>query len=247
MKKLFTIFIVVALATTTSLAQFGLKAGMNMANFSLNDNAKEFFGDDNSMKVGLAFGANYRAELSDAMSLDISATYKQSGTKSTDESSNTDIFGVKTKYESSGTISVGYLDISPSLSFNLSDVFALSVGPYIAFAVGGKGKSESTTTISGGGSLDGSVTSSSEETLKFGTGDNDDFKGTDFGINIGTTYFINDAMSVSAGYSLGLTNLLHWPDELKDAFDAANEDVPSIKNSGIYIGVGYSFGGGRYY
>ena len=29
----------------------------------------------------------------------------------------------------------------------------------------------------------------------------------------------------------------------KDAYDAMNEDVPSLKNNGIYISFGYSFGG----
>ena len=65
----------------------------------------------------------------------------------------------------------------------------------------------------------------------------------DFGINIGTTYSINEAISVSAGYALGLTNLIYIDDDTKDFFDAIDEDLPSIKNSGIFLTFGYSFGG----
>tara|TARA_B100000767_G_C19713703_1_gene513956 strand:- start:420 stop:1139 length:720 start_codon:yes stop_codon:yes gene_type:complete len=239
MKKIFTILTVVALATTTSFAQFSVKAGLNMANIVSNDDNV-----DSGMKLGMIIGGSYALEISDAMNLDISATYKQSGTKETEESSQTSS-GVTNKYESSVTYAVNYLDISPSLSFNVSDAMSLSFGPYLAFALGGKVKGETTITSSGGTS-NGSATTSSEQSLKFGTGINDDLKGTDFGLNIGANFSINDAMIVSAGYALGLTNLLHWDDNAKNYFNAANEDIPSFKNSGIFLTFGYSFGGGYY-
>ena len=238
MKKLFTILTVVALTTTTSFAQFSVKAGLNMANIVNNDDD-----NDNGMKLGMIIGANYNAEISDAMSLDVSVSYKQSGTQETSESSET-MGGVTIKQETSNTLSLNYLDISPSLSFNLSDAMSLSVGPYLAFAMSGKASYERTTTISGAGSQNGSETSSSSESIKFGDGDNDDgIKSMDFGINIGTTYSINDAMSVSAGYALGLTNLLYIDSDMEDYYDLINEDLPSIKNSGIFLTFGYTFGG----
>ena len=238
MKKLFTILTVVALATTTSFAQFGIKAGLNLANIVNNNDDS-----DNGMKLGMIIGANYNAELSDVMSLDVSATFKQSGTKESSEESSTDAWGTY-KYESSSTIALSYLDISPSLSFNLSDAMALSFGPYLAFALSGKAKYESTQTISGTGtSQDGSTTQSEEESIDFGDGD-DGIKAMDFGLNIGATYSINDAISINAGYSMGLTNLMYVDSDMEDYYDSINEDVPSIKNMGINVGVTYSFGGG---
>ena len=65
----------------------------------------------------------------------------------------------------------------------------------------------------------------------------------DFGINIGATYFINDEMNVSAGYALGLSNIFKVNSDVKDLYDVLNEDVPSLKNNGIYLTFGYSFGG----
>ena len=240
MKKLFTILTVVALTTTVSFAQFSIKAGLNMANIVSNNDDS-----DNGMKLGMIIGGNYAIELSDAMSLDVSATFKQSGTKETMEMSESS-GGITFKQEGSQTWAFNYLDISPSLSFNISDAMLLSVGPYLAFAMSGKYKSESTATISGGGSgIDGSETTSSEEDIDFGDGDDDDgIKAMDFGLNIGATFSINDAMNVSAGYALGLNNLLYIDSDTENYFDSIDEDVPSIKNSGIFLTFGYTFGGG---
>jgi len=241
MKKLFTILTVVALTTTVSFAQFSAKAGLNMANIVSNNATVS----DNDMKLGMIIGGNYAMELSDAMSLDVSVAFKQSGTKSSNEETSGGV-----TYKSSQTDALNYLDISPSLSFNLSDAMALSVGPYLAFAMSGKRTSE--VTISGAGSgVDGTTTES--ESIEFGeatlegamndTGP-DGISAMDFGINIGASFSINDAMSVSAGYALGLTNLTYIDDDMKDYYDAMDVDLPSIKNSGIFLTFGYSFGGG---
>tara|TARA_B110000003_G_scaffold170702_1_gene170408 strand:- start:129 stop:824 length:696 start_codon:yes stop_codon:yes gene_type:complete len=230
MKKIFTILTVVALTTTVSFAQFSAKAGLNMANIvSNNDDA------DNGMKLGMIIGGNYAMELSDAMSLDVSVAFKQSGTKETDEETSG---GVTVK--ASQTVALNYLDISPSLSFNVSDAMSLSVGPYLAFAMSGNLKWEMSAK---GNGVDESESDS--ESIDFGDGDDDDgIKAMDFGLNIGASYSINDAMNVSAGYALGLTNLMYIDDDMKDAYDAMDEDLPSIKNSGIFLTFGYTFGGG---
>jgi opacity protein-like surface antigen len=229
MKKLFTILTVIALTTTVSYAQFSAKAGLNMANIVSNDNDSE-----NGMKLGMIIGGNYAMELSDAMSLDVSLTFKQSGTKESDEETSG---GVTMK--STQTIALNYLDVSPSLSFNVSDAMSLSVGPYVAFALSGNLKWEYSAE---GNGVDESESDS--EAIDFGDGDDDDgIKAMDFGLNIGASYSINDAMSVSAGYALGLTNLMYIDDDMKDAYDAMDEDLPSIKNSGIFLTFGYTFGG----
>ena len=239
MKKLFTILTVVVLTTTASFGQFSAKAGLNMANIVSSDSDA-----DNGMKLGMIIGVNYAMELSDAMSLDISATFKQSGTKETTSESSGGV-----TIDESMTYALNYIDISPSLSFNLSDAMALSVGPYLAFAMSGKTTSE--VTISGGGSgVDGTTTES--ESIEFGeatlegamndTGP-DGISAMDFGINIGASFSINDAMSVSAGYALGLTNLFSVEKDLEDLIKALGDEVPSLKNSGIFLTFGYTFGG----
>ncbi len=234
MRKLFTILTVVALATTTSFAQLSVKAGLNMANLASNNEDAE-----NGIKLGMIIGGNYAMEISDGMNFGISADYKQSGTKESYENSSPG-------YKNEQTIKylLNYLEIAPSLSFNLSDELSLSVGPYLAFAMSGKVESEEVISgsVAEAAGQDGTTTES--ESIKFGDGDNDDgIKANDFGLNIGATYFINDAMSVSAGYYLGLNNLIYIDDDTKEYYDSIDEDVPTIKNTGIYIAVGYAIGG----
>ena len=237
MKKLFTILTVAALATTTSFAQFSVKAGTNLANITTNEDV------ENGMKIGMIFGANYSMELSDAMSLDMSLAYKQSGTK---QSASVTVAGVTT--EASTTFALDYLDISPSLSFNLSDAIALSFGPYIAFAVGGKTSDKLTTTTTYAGAASTSSTTESSKSIEFGeatfdANSPDGISSMDIGINIGTTYFIGETMSVSAGYSLGLTDLVSVDPDVEAIIKAFGGDLPSLKNNGIYVVFGYNFGG----
>ncbi len=226
MKKLFTILTVVILTTTVSFAQFSAKAGLNMANVASNDDDV-----DMEMKLGLIIGGNYAMELSDEMILDISLAFKQSGAKETEK-----ILG-----GSETTIwSLNYLDISPNISYSVADQFAVSFGPYLAFALSGNREDEIKIT--------NGPTTTTSESIEFGeltldSNSPDGISNMDFGINIGATYFINDEMNVSAGYALGLSNIFKVNSDVKDLYDLLNEDVPSLKNNGIYLTFGYSFGG----
>ena len=242
MKKLFTILTVVALTTTISFAQFSAKAGLNMANIVTNNTDSSqpklsvaLDDADNGMKLGIIIGCGYAMELSDAMSLDISVAFKQSGTKQTEDF---------TGGSSTMTYALNYLDISPNLAFNVSDAMALSFGPYLAFAISGKTTGE--TIITNG------PTTSTSESIEFGeatlegelegTGP-DGISAMDFGINIGASFSINDAMSISAGYALGLTDLYSADSDLEEFAKSLGEDLPSLKNSGIFLTFGYTFGG----
>lgn len=72
--------------------------------------------------------------------------------------------------------------------------------------------------VSGAGSLDGTAD------IK------DDTRSMDFGINVGAGFAVTEVISINAGYEMGLATL--DPDGDGDS-----------KNSNIYIGMTYSFGG----
>lgn len=72
--------------------------------------------------------------------------------------------------------------------------------------------------LSGAGSLDGTAD------IK------DDTRSMDFGINVGAGFAVTEVISINAGYEMGLATL--DPDGDGDS-----------KNSNIYIGMTYSFGG----
>ena len=72
--------------------------------------------------------------------------------------------------------------------------------------------------VSGAGALDGT------------TDMKDDTRSMDFGINVGAGFAVTEVISINAGYEMGLATL--DPDGDGDS-----------KNSNIYIGMTYSFGG----
>ena len=109
------------------------------------------------------------------------------------------------------TMSLSYIEIPLNLSFAVSDQMSLMAGPYIGILM------DQTTKLV----YDG--TTILEES---GT---DGMAAMDIGLNLGAGFAVSDAISINAGYQLGLTSL----DEDGDG---------DAKNSNIHIGMTYSFG-----
>ena len=49
-------------------------------------------------------------------------------------------------------------------------------------------------------------------------------------------------LTITFALAIGI-KWIYIDDDMKDYYDSINEEVPSIKNSGIYIAFGYTFGG----
>ena len=193
MKKLFTILFATLFSVGVfAQAQFGAKAGLNMANISGDDM-------DGDMKIGMHVGVSAAFELSDAMTLNTGVLYSTKGSQDEDE-------GVKM------SANLSYIEIPVNLSFSISDNMSLMAGPYIGLLMGAEVE------VSGAGSLDGTAD------IK------DDTRSMDFGINVGAGFAVTEVISINAGYEMGLATL--DPDGDGDS-----------KNSNIYIGMTYSFGG----
>lgn len=86
--------------------------------------------------------------------------------------------------------------------------FFIGAGPYVGFALSGKYKADG-----------------KDWDVKFGSGDDDNLKRTDFGVNFLAGYQLTNGFQINAGYGLGLTNL------------APNNG--SIKNRVWSIGIGF--------
>ena len=110
------------------------------------------------------------------------------------------------------TMSLSYIEIPLNLSFAVSDQMSLMAGPYVGILMGANMKVE----------YDG-------ETL-FESTDTDGLATMDIGINVGAGFAVSDAISINAGYQMGLTGI--------------GEDDSDTNNSNIHIGMTYSFGGG---
>jgi len=94
-----------------------------------------------------------------------------------------------------------------------STKFFLNAGPYFAYGIGGKIKWEG-----------------ESDKIKFGSGENDDYKAFDYGLNLGAGGEI-DNFIISAHYELGLANLMPGGD--------AND---KLNNRVIGLSIGYLFG-----
>lgn len=113
-----------------------------------------------------------------------------------------------------------YLEIPVNAVYRISG-FYIGAGPYLGFGLSGKIESEET--------FAGEKNSESED-IKFGSGDDDHLKGTDFGVNFLAGYQLQNNINIGVGYGLGLSNLV--PKQV------ANE---SVKNRVFSVSIGYSF------
>ena len=202
MKKIFTILTVVALTTTVSFAQvqWGATAGLNMANISYSGS-----GDlDTDMMLGIRIGVTADITLSDVLTLNTGAIYSMKGYSYEMEMLD---FTTFTLSAVDVDISLNYIEIPLHVSYAVSDQFSLMAGPYIGLLVG-------TSVVIDGEDADA---------------DTDGIAVMDLGINVGAGFAITDAISVNAGYQMGLTSIV--------------EEDGDLYNTNILIGMTYSFGG----
>ena len=153
------------------------------------------------MKIGMHVGLSATFELSDAMTLKTGALYSTKGMQDEED-------GMKM------SANLSYIEIPVNLSFAVSDQMSLMAGPYIGLLMGAEAEISGT-----GGLFDGTID------MK------EDTRSMDFGINVGAGFAVTDAISINAGYQMGLASL--DPDGDGDA-----------RNSNIHFGMTYSFGGG---
>ncbi len=199
MKKIFTILITVVLASTISSAQTQYGATVGL-NFA-NVSGDDI--EDTKMRLGIRIGASFSRELSDAVMLNTGLLYSVKGFSYEPEVVNLSTLSIE---KVDANMSFNYLEIPVNFAFSVADQFSLMAGFYSAFLVG------VTHTIDG-------------EDMD---ADTDDFSSIDFGIGLGADFSITDAISLNAGYQIGLA-------ELDDEADV------DAKNANIIFGMTYHF------
>jgi len=185
--------------------KFGPKAGVNLSTMTLKSSGISI---DPTMLVGFHVGVISEISLSDNLKLQPGIFYSTKGSKYK-------VTILQQSFESS--VAPSYIDIPVNVMYYFGTgkaKISLFAGPYFAYGIGGKAKS-------GSESAD----------IKFGSGDNDDMKPIDLGLNVGVGVNINGLL-ISAQYGLGLTNLV--PSSTTEA---------EMKNKVIGISLAYLFGG----
>lgn len=164
--------------------KFGLKGGMNIANFS---------GDveENSSKVSFHVGGFAEIKISDKLSIQPELLYSEQGTKIDGFSTYLDY----TEYTADINFRLSYINIPVMFKFYVDKSFYFELGPQLGILTGAK----TVTKLSG-------FNQEVKQDMK------DFFKSTDFGLNFGAGYNFTDHLFANVRYNLGLANIAETVD-----------------------------------
>ena len=187
-------------------------AGINMANLTYGSDLKDGLDAMNATikpVIGISVSADASFELSDILDLNTGLSFMQKGGAYSIDGIDSDI-----------STKMNFIEINPSVSYNLSDEFSLYLGPYVGYALSGTQTSLEIDMTTGN-------TTATDEEINF---EDAEYNRIDLGMNVGFSYLINEMINVSAGYSLGFADL-NGADQVGDQ---------SITTNGIRFSVGYS-------
>lgn len=227
MKKLMTLSIVFIVFTVSaeSFAQtFRIKAGLNLSKM-LDENDYNTYSDDYNMKPGFLVGATAEIPLNRVFFIETGMFLSTKGYK-VDIEEKVTMFSTYSHYEK---LNLFYADIpltaKASFDFGGVNIYGL-FGPYIGIGLSGKLKVKETRPQIG---QDEAIRIDEEINVKWGSGDDDDFKRLDYGLTVGVGV---EKKSVQVGltYSLGLANI-------------STTNGTKTKNRVLGISIGYRFGG----
>jgi len=165
---------------------YGLRAGVNIPKYSFENGSSE-------SNTGFFVTGYLDAPISPNFSIQPGLSLQNKGGKESVSSGS-----------SSGEFkqSIMSLDIPVNLVAKLptggSGNFFVGAGPYVGFGLSGKNKIKGNV---------GDLGTEGETDVKFGSGDGDHLKRTDFGVNFLAGYQLTNGFQINAGYGLGLTNL----------------------------------------
>ncbi len=218
------LFLLLLLSATSLSAQIalGVRGGLHMANWSLNDIAKDEIGAETKTSSLLLFGALMEIRLNNTIAIQPELTYIQKGTKIFEEASSP----IPTKVDVRFTIN--YIEVPLLLKVGTGfgvGRFDLLLGP--SFGYGLNGKRKITLDIAGNSNTE-------TEDVDF---EEDEVSRTDIGAQIGASLGFNlgsaARLFVDGRYLLGFTNL--------DQHSHGSGEESVVKNRGVALTAGLLF------
>ncbi len=208
---LFVLFISLSLSSFSQMT-LGVKGGLNLSNMLMKDD-DETTSDDYKMTPGIHLGATVAIPLvKDMLYLEPGLFFNMRGFRIKEESDGASV---------KGHLNLYYLDVPVNvMAIFGSDKFKFygALGPYVGIGLSGKTKVTS--------EFEGEE-ETTKETMKWGSGDDDDLKRLDFGASIGAGVIIS-GIQIGLSYDLGLANISPY-----------TENGFRIKNRGLRLSVGY--------
>ena len=235
--KIFAVIAIIAFFSNNTQAQnkkvtFGVKAGLNIANVSVSGTEEDV---DTKMHMGFQLGGVVDYAINKKISLQSGLSFTSKGFN-TENSDSEDGYSSK----SSSSANFNYLEIPFQVAYRINN-FQIYAGPYIAFGIGGKSKSDysySYTDPYSGETYSDSDSNESKLKPVFGeitdsdefADDEEPFNAFDSGLNFGIGYQVGPVI-INAGYSLGFSNIIRY-----EGMDF------KVKNRVITISATYMFG-----
>ncbi len=207
MKKLLpVVLIIISVNTYAQKIRLGFTTGVSIANY------KAKMGDESESgkaKAGFTAGLLIDLSIGKHLSFQPAVNFVQKGMK--DEET---VYNTTEKVK----LTTNYIELPLNLLYNSRGRignFFIGAGPSIAVAISGKYKYS-----------DG--VNSSNENIKFGSGDDDMMKQVDLGANVITGFALNNGFMFSVNFNAGLNNLA-----------AQNPDDVSLRSNYVGIKLGY--------
>jgi hypothetical protein len=205
-----------AFAQSLPPVKYGLKVGVNLPKIHVNNTN----GDDYESESTTNFHVTGYADVPVANGLSVQPGISLQGKGGKQSWGGSDVNGEiknNTMYAEIPVNLVGKIPLGMT-----GTNFYLGAGPYAAFAISGERK------VSGNvPGFEGERTTD----LKFGSDNDDDYKGTDFGVNFLAGFQLNSGFNIGAGYGLGLSDLRPTGDG----------DNGKATNRVLSFSVGYAF------
>lgn len=176
---------------------FGIRGGFNLSNLVIKYDGEKM-SDNLKMRPGFHIGPTMEIPLSEVLSIDGALLYTTKGTKMKE----TETYA-STTYEYKSTITFNYLELPVNLKvkFDIGNIIGFgAVGPYFAYALSGKSKSEQ--------KANGN---SSSESVDIDFGEDGELKRFDFGVGF-TGGIEVGKMQFGINYGLGLSNISQYSD-----------------------------------
>ncbi|MES2812083.1 MAG: porin family protein [Bacteroidota bacterium] len=177
-------------AQETTQTKFGLKGGLNLANFTGDS-------DGSNSRVGIQAGFYTEFKISDKFAIQPELLYSIQGAS---DKGTTIVEGYTVNYKAK--FNLGYINLPIMAKYYTNDKFNIEFGPQIGFLANAKLKTDVTIIETG---QEGSSTDDAKEF----------FKGIDFGLNFGLGYNFSDKIGANLRYNAGLTNIADTDDGSK--------------------------------
>ncbi len=207
MKKLLPVVLIIISANAyAQKIRLGFTSGVSIANYKA-----KMGGESQSGQAKAGFTAGFLLDLAIGkhLSFQPAINFVQKGTK--DE---------QTIFNTTETVKLttNYIELPLNLLYNSRGKignFFIGAGPSIAVAISGKYKYSNGVT-------------STNENIKFGSGDDDMMKQVDVGANLVTGFALNNGLMFSVNFNAGLNNLA-----------AQSSDDVSLRSNYVGIKLGY--------